>query len=919
MTIVNQLFSALKQSLRFSFLKKKNFLLIVSACLVLAACEEGADKSSTEEKDVRLLKPSAGLVLSLENEELRVQYKGAATPDNVAVELNGVLCSATVGATCRMIVHRQYGIVSASLASLAHIIVPGENTVVVINTDKNTRDTLTFYFDDQAPKLEVMSVIGGSGPSGEPMAGDTIDIMGRLVDPSAVRDLRITSAGTVHTLSLVPTTALAANQFTNTLNSDDDKTFYAQITWPNNNVANAQLSYTVTDVNNQTRTEAFIVPGTQLTKSTALQVNDDFYENVKVLINPIIKNLLALLQQEDQLVPLLANAIPQSIAGELCVALMDKPSNECFAEVEGINIVNPALHLKGSYTAGQVRAGMWLDALYVTVRIFHNCDPEVADCAALNAPRFRTTVHLDKFRLYSEFAIQPGVSGKLFSVARIPEVKLDLEGFLNKQAVLHNTSCTTGLCNVDPALLEFGYNLRLTAQGRELGGDLLSGITDAFNTVLTTKSCAIDALLDVADANCATAPEILAKNSVDDFISGQLQPVINMADLPLMVESVHKATNNGGHNVHTSMKLDSSNLFAGTLTQTVINQLGFGVPFANQNNYEAVKYSTYPHKVPGYGGEGIDLAFAVSANTVNQYVQALHRTGALNDITFDVVGTDLLNEIGLAGVNEVCLEVDAQVAPSPKVEFTGYHSKKTGVRFDLLGLSIINTAKEDVPGTIKLNANYLTVHIHNQACDTATIASRVVSTVVDASIHVSLNLVSGKPVIKGYNDFVNVMPRYPSGAVSVAGAGVVTSSLVASTFSKLLKQNITEQLNGFNQPQGQYHSVKSFFSSLNDQFICMSTSISVLPIGTSCSGTNLGTVDDFLYSFFVSPTRILPMEFGMKFSSFGIEPSGGFFTFTLGVTHKRLVVPGNFCPDANTVEGTYIPTEANFFRAICLE
>lgn len=888
--------------------------MLLMLCFLLTACEESSDKNTSGGSQFKLVRPQQSVVLDLDGEELSILYHGAATPDNLSIMLNGVPCTNDVNSLCFVSFIRSHGIAKARLDSLTSVLIPGENTIVVSNTDTGYTETLTFYFDNQAPKLEVTDVTGGSGINGIPMPGDTIIVSGRLVDPSPIQSVRLIVSGTVVNLTAVADTVLGINQFTNTLNVDGDRTFRAEVTWPDNTDSAPQIIYAVTDVYEQVSEEAFIVTGTMLNKSGALQINNSMYDAITVLADPFMQNALDFLEQYDQIDPLFADTI-QPFVGQFCDFLMK--TNKCTGEVVDVRIKKPELTIKGLSNA-KLRAGLWFDLVDVKFRIYgYNCsgadEPGDASCPTA-AGYFETTMRLDDFSVFSDFTLSPAVGSQFVTVAREPQVRINLEGFLNKQAILLGSTCPGSVCSINPSLLEFGYNLRLTAEGREMAADVLTGITSEINNMLISPSALVDTL--IADVNaCPAALPTEPRCSFDDLVS-QFAPSLFIGDsLPLTLSGIGSAS----QNLHLNAETDTSSLLdLGTLLPAdaaeKINKLAFGSVYSNQNGYSAVKNRSYPSKMPGYGAPRIDLAFAISANTVNQYLLDIHQSSSLSGKSMEISGTDLLADLGLPGADDVCLRFSTEAAPA--VKFEGYKSTKAGFTFELVGIGEIGTIRDDRPGNVRLVADNLVVDIMDAGC-----VNSITSLPVDAEIHVSVNLVSGMPDVQPYQEFVMVRPRYPLQSYTVNGSAAEPSAtLIASTVATLLENKLQQALTEFNSPQGKYKNAFELFSAFQGQVVCINTSTNAVsvPSGGSCApGETALDVDELMVDFLSMPTNTLPREYGVAFSSFGIEPSGGYFTTMFRVERNKLSSAS--CPGKNSTDATYVPTQAKYFRGLCID
>ena len=890
----------------FQALRRRPALLpVLMSAVLLSACEEGkgSDPAAAMSGVFQLRAPSeGGVVLDAETSELIISYYGAARryPDNnLALELNGVDIT-----SYPLRFSDANGLIRGPLSALADVLLVGENTIVVSNTDTGYSETLTFFYDGEAPRLEVTSVTGGTGANGEPQAGDLVTIEGRIVDPSDITGVSFrTSAGTVNLLpqGVLP---LTGNQFSNTPDGNGDKTFRVELEYPDIAPATElpHFTYTVRDIHDQERTESFFASASTIAKSMAVQVNVSLFDQLRPLVNAMVESGVNLAESQAILPGLLSPAI-NDYAPAFCGVVVN--AQYCAGAVEGVDLVNPRLAANALDRNGYVaQFGVTMDDIYVSIRIdgYNSCavwptSTPAVDCTGVGS--FRTTIKLSDFVLYSNFRVQPGLAGsKVVDIERTP-VALYLNPLwhgLNKQATLMNSRCSSAsACVIDPVLLEFAYNLRLTADGRELAGDILQAIADGVEAVVSAPNGDGKTIDDLLEEALPTLPQLLVTPAVptDRVIESRLA-VSNV--FAQRAHPVNPEPRNGHLRFQGGFAVPALSFDADYAPANG----GLGSLFRPQGNYDAMNGAYYPSKLPGGQGPQIDLALAISANTVNQYLLAEHQAGTWKEKTVDLVDVDLSGVAIAEGL------LDSQDDPAstftndvrlrfatgdvPRAHFTGYKSTRAGFKFELVGVGEVGTIKEDTPGNIRFDFPAMQLFVTD-----LTETQDVMQVVADVSVHLSFDLVNGWPQIKPFDRFVTVTVRELTvDPLFAAGqqrgeAGIVLKSL--------LGDYIEAQLQAFNQPQGKWLDANN--DIFNNAQLCADPNN---PTPATC--INYG---DMMGS-------ALPREFGLVFRSFGIEPSGAYFTLMADMVNQKL---GGFICPRGAAPNEYQP--ASYFRAWCIE
>lgn len=914
----------------------QRFLLFFTLCaaVLLSGCEGRPDELPPLEGEFKLLRPAEGGLVESLDDQLRVGYLGAANhhdEDNLRLLLNGIDLAAYP-----LAYSDANGLVRGGFSVLGDALLLGENTLLAINTDTGYSKTMTFYFDNQKPRAEITAVSGGSGANGEPQNGDLITVEGRLADPSDIAAVTFRTA--TETVALVEQPGpppLSGNSFTNVPDANGDKTFRLQLTYPDISGISSghHFQYSIRDVNDQSNSESFLASGAVLNSSLALQLNDSLTKKIKPVSDPFIKNLVDFLEFQDVLPGLLTPAI-SAYAPSFCGPVVDAPF--CAGAVEGINIVNPRITTGGYKRDGAVmKLGIGMQDIYVSIRIdgYDNCtsyptENPAADCTG-NRGNFRTTIRISDFEFYSYFRLKPGAAGdKVIDIERTP-VKLYLNpGWhgLNKQALLANSRCSnSSICAIDPGLLEFGYNFRLTADGRELAGDILVAIADGVEGAVSAPLSSGKTIDDLLAESLPTSPQVLSIiNTSTDPLDTRINRLIESDLLVSHVISqpahpINDEPRNSFLRFMGGFKVDAGEYDPDYQAANG----GIGSLYRPQNGYQRVNEGYYPSKLPGAQGPQIDLAFALSANTLNQYLLAEHQAGNWEEKTLELFDVDLSplgtideDTLGTPPGNDVKLKLDSGAVP--RVEFTGYKAAKNNFNFEIIGVPIpgqdtigVGTDNEDVPGTMRFLLPGMTVAVLDLADD-----SPVMDVTADISIHISLDLVNGVPVVKPFDDFVTVYVREL--AMAPAYDGDQNPATAGKALDAMLTGYLTDKLDAFNGQKGQVLSAATdLFGSFSGVELCLPDIEDTPP----CSGSNtLVTADQLLADVLTDDSNRpnpLPLEYGLVFRSFGIEPSGAFFTFMADVQSGPAAPSGNTCPNKTVDE--YVPTKPDYFRAWCIE
>lgn len=823
-------------------LRKKHLLLIVSLCLgfLLTACEREESKKS-DLGQVQLLRPVNGLAIKLENEALSVQYGGFATSSSVAISINGVLCGTQVGDICRLTHNRAYGAASASLASLGGVLLLGENTVTVKNTANGAQEVLDFYYDSHKPSIEIteIEVVNDTNNDGELNAGDIVTITGKIIDPSPIKTVYLYKAGQVAPIYF-------ANSYTNDAEMADKLFTIPNVIWPDVNDPLPHFSYKITDIYNQVGEGKFLLNGAKLSNSQALQLNNTFFQHIAPVINYVIDWAHGALATD--FAGIRASAITKiesevaPFTNSFCSVL---GWSGCSLDVSNLLITNPHLSIAGRENATfGLKLGVAFNAVEVPFTITSNA-----------GDTFTSTLTLTSFELYSTLKLQPADNPAtgLMKVERSP-VKLYLAPkFLesNKQAYLRNSHCT-GACKVGD-ILEFGYNLRLTKDGKAAADGMLNAIVQA----------AEGALGGIMPAETGQViPNQLANQ--------QLNLVKN-----LQAHAIDKTPRNlhlgfAGH-------IDDAILFD-QITHLIDKPL-LGTLVKGKNSYAPVKHAIFPSKQPGVEGKLIDIAYAISEDSVNQQLAALYQSGQPGFLGGGI-GRPISDATTLffGSTNAVCLESKAFTPPT--VDFVGYYSKKTGFDWDFTGLELVNTHKEDIPGSIRLNMNNVSLTASDGNCSsTDQPIANAQNIKVDVAVRLFVYMENGKPKIKPYDR--------TDDSFIIVRAHEAEDSLVAAEFSKVLRAHVIKELDIFNQDSFKEKKLRDILGDdIMDAELAPNFSLDNMP-------------------------PELRVFYGLQFFTFGIEPTGGYFSFTARVNAKSEKTAAYF-------QDWCVNNAGSYFRGYCV-
>src|SRR5690554_2651106 len=268
--------------------RKKHLLLIVPLCVgfLLTGCDrEESDRSDAGQ--VQLLRPVNGLAVNMDETILGIQYDGFAEHQNVEISINGVLCDAPGNNACSLNHNRAYGAATASFVSLASVLQLGENSVTVKNTANGRQATVNFYYDNHEPTIEISRIEVADNGDQLLNHGDTVTITGEIIDPSAIKSVKIWRSD-------VSTPIYMANATTNVVELQDKIFIIPNEPWPDASSEPAPyFSYEIIDVHDQIGKGKFLVNGAKIGNAQAIQLNNTVFQHIAPIGNKLIDTMLS--------------------------------------------------------------------------------------------------------------------------------------------------------------------------------------------------------------------------------------------------------------------------------------------------------------------------------------------------------------------------------------------------------------------------------------------------------------------------------------------------------------------------------------------------------------------------------------------------------------------------------------------------
>ena len=915
-------------------------LVFLAAALILSGCERAEDDKAPR-GSFELVRPLINeQVISTDGKIIRVNYNDRRTlgdHESVIIKLNGV----SLFEAAENIGTFAY-IPSASawvwhLDGLTHRLNQGNNTIHVEDTITGQQDSLTFFFDNQAPKLIIdnVEVVGCAGFAGvSDLQGCDIVLYGSMQDASNVISLRFNSGGVS-----VPLQRTDLNNQDCPADADSNldtfsnreragcpaKTFRVTLPYPDTGgrTTEPHFSYTIEDRHGHSRTERFAAWDANIRNNMALQFNNSLLFTIKPLVDPFIRNMVEHPEISAALPDFFTAAIDQAAPG-FCGGMVLNAS-QCEGVAESVDIINPRLATGGFDRNGyRAKLGFGFDAIRIGFRIrgYDNLGNYLGS--------FSSTVVLEDFELFSHLSIKPATGNRAVDIERLP-LKLWLNpGWhgLNRQAVLHNSRCSnSSICAIDPNLLEFGFNLRLTADGRELADNLLDDIPAAIE----------GAEFEVGDPPQPKTLGAILDDWVQGFVDSQTSSQKVSHVYATYAHPINTEPRNallriaGGYDVSEPNPLDIM------AVEEFLKKAGLGSLFKNITHE-----MWYTSKEPGGQGRPIDFGMAISANMVNQFLLAEHQSGAWENKTREFENADLK----VLGIDDpLDIELSFKTNQAPRAHFTGYKKTGGGFKIELVGLGEIGTIREDIPGNIRFAADDFEITVRDLTDPDAPVV--VMDLNANISVHLCMELVGDLPQIKpffkgrcevlsGFNRSRFVSLQVNELNMAAAYQEQQTEMQASAAITQLLSEYFIEQLQNFNQQKGFVLNARNDLFGMAEGFrLCLTNnpdhsvlvyertdlvpncSVYMTNEGISGNVTLDTAVDQLLTDVLTIPRNPLPIEYGIEFREFEIEPTGQYFSMSFDV-QVRSAGPA-FAPCPNSDTDNYDPTKATFFRAYCIQ
>lgn len=912
--------------------EKRLALVLLSFLLVFAAGCEERKVEAAKPTSYDMVRPVNGSnVTDISTERFKIRFKGAGINiSTMMIELNGV------DVTGEFSMNNVSDVAVAYMKDVSSALVQGLNTVIVgeIEMDENdlpvldgngrpvlvSQATFEFYLDDIPPRLTIGSVVPtAANPDGSPATGTTIAVEGGIVDVSTVQRIRFSYPGGSVNLALTTANPVGDNQFNNIT-----KTYravlpnYPDIAVP---VSAPHFSYFAEDKFKHARTESFMASGTRISRQQALQINDSLTANIGPLANVVVRNAFDLAKATN----IFGLAAPQQPANpslpapggsmknpmfpisscqmvtELPITMVCKPpaygsnvmvyvypsvfdpaqnasvcSSVLFKASEGVthcaafinnvelNGVNVDLDFAGSGRVNDLSA--ILEALvdeakaHIEIAGITVADPNFpgANATATYKGSLKGIVSLGEFALYSELLMRPDPAYML-NVRRAGGFKLHLND-LFKVPQVHQTSCD--ICDpgapplLGAGLLAVAFGVDFSGNGRADKADLIAAIEDYITEMAgPAMDAALVALLPASTRIATNIP----------FNDKQVIQNSRVVDS-------HTVYGNNAHLVWEGSDVVDPLLYSPFYTAT---NGGLGSLFQAPGNY----YSNFPWiggwGITSGGVKNLDLTFALSSNTVNQWLLARHQGGFLDDFELALTGAD----ISVAGI---------EVEPTDQLSLTINTHEAPSVQFiseDTSGLSLCNGTALCVnpdttrPGIVRFTARDLDLFLDDVTDVNNPVA--LVNVNVDIEFEIALGVVSGRPDFSirdgslrvQVNELTEPSPAQATpAAVSYALSQAVEAYLSSAAFTSLF--------------------------DAKELTVDLSTLPGIGGSGASCAGASqdgefcvAGTQVAYSALFFPA----LPYDFALLLRRLTVEPTGSYLSLTLDVRNK----PG----------GTWTPAE----------
>lgn len=760
-------------------LSARVLLILLSLMVIVTGCE----KRVVEEPGLvgfQLLSPVANSnVTSVDSLKMKVKYSGKASLATVYFELNGADITSEFADG-----NNVSDLFVADMAKLRSALVQGTNTLIASHKKMDINNqpildgngnavfdasyTFTFFFDDEAPRLTIDTVVpSATNPDGTPLAGTSIDVTGKVIDASTVTSITFTYPGGNKSLLSVNSAILGNNQF----NSATGQYKVTLLNYPTVASATtvAHFSYTAKDSFKHTRTEQFMASGTAINQAAALQVNATLASNIAPIANSLINNGFILAQSQNIFglgKPLKLGTLNTSpVPGDLiesplvnCLPSVDLPGvkecrpygttrifvypsnstqcgsmlfnssagvTDCVVFIKNITFDTPSVDVKFNTQDNALLATLELWIKYASIEI------EVAGIRVVGVVPFADTYYLgglqgeaqlNKFTIDADIQLSPD-STHLINIQRVSPFRLNLPDLLQVPKLI-------GTCNICSPLVS-PLTMIILALGTDVNGngvidkkEVMSKLEEAINNKASP-------ILDSALTN------LLVSNTktkeVEDVFNVVQKQVVGKAS----VVNNYTVYNNNAHFVMNGVDKVDPQYY--TPEYMAVNG-GLGSTFATQGKY----YSNLIPSVKGWpitlaGQKNLDISFAVSANSVNQWLLANHQTGMFEETTLPLKGADFVSANPLIDpLDDLSLTFKTHQAPS--VLFKSIDTSSLSVCVNQ-SLCAINSGTS--PGAITLTINDLDVKLHND-----TDADTELEANINVELTVELGVIAGLPSIE---------------------------------------------------------------------------------------------------------------------------------------------------------------------------
>jgi hypothetical protein len=896
------------------------------ALFFLAGCEERAEPDSVRSAFKLITPVNGSSIYDLDERKIKLGYSINLKPTNILIELNGA------DITDKFTPAGSSGKVLVDMKKVRNSLVQGDNELLAAEIeldefgvpvlDVNGRPvviyskTFNFFMDTVPPRVVINSVVPNvANVDGSPVPGSTITVQGNMIDISVIDSLSFTSPGGTQVLTRTSNDPVGTNQF-----NVETKTFSVNLpNYPDPSVATVSphFSYTITDRAKQTGTEQFMASGTRIDKQIGLQVNDPLGLNLTSLMNaavigafrsieavnffgvarPLYDDPLDAFNSTD---PDAAGLPREPVPGEQmknprnncvfpspdidnveecrpsaytdarvfifpassaqCSGLLFKPEagvTDCVVFIRNLEIRNPYVDFEIDEKKGDLlmNASLWfLDAIadveIVGARNLNDGFPPVTPDNYVYLGGLKGRIQFSKFTIETDFRLYPD-STHILGMERIAPFRLELTDLLKVPAV-------TGTCNICSNNINPFVMIALA-----LG-------TDVNNNDVKDKKELIDMI--------GTTIENRAGPMLDDALAGQLksattikqnEPVNNKQIIRnSAVVDAYAVYNNNAHFVFNGNDRVAPAFYS---PEYLPVNGGLGSTFAPQGKY----YDNLSPFIKGWGitiagvKNLLDLSFAVSANTINQWLLTNHQTAMFAEadlFNLEFTGADIAaaDIDGVAAADDLRLTFNTNEAPF--VEFVSANPRFSQVC--VLGNCF---TQEPTPGSVKLVVHDLDINLDR----TSAPAAAIVDANIDLELQVFLSVVSGAPHFTLVEDSLNITVNSFTEPDSLLLTNAALATAMGEAIEAYLDSPAFQTLIG---PRTELVSLGDLPGIGGSGPNCADPSSEE---GTFCVGGN-----NVFYASLFTGSGAIPKDFALLFRWFTIEKDGTYLSVGLDVREK---------------------------------